>query len=481
MSNQKSISNRFAFLVSIFLFAVLLNAIQAQDNFPVGIFGLDDPANFHLNNHEIQLIYGINTNYLFGVINDEASVMTFCIDTTGGDIQMNIEQDPTGHRYLVDNPYSDYRGPFYYYTTEAIWPYISRSYYTNIDSSEIELFVNNVNGHYGADLSGMRSILVAHQGHIDDPNHWCFIQYACSLMQRTIGSEVNSSVISNIFQWNPLRGGNIQDFFADVDSLDIYQHEQYPFHVEHQDPNNLTDSSAFNGNDFQTDIVDTRIIGGYQQTWQALRNSGNQHTKLELIMQTHRAWSYADGDSAFFRRPTEAEIWLQSFLGLSRNFKGIHAYIYMSYHGAHGSQTWGLVDESSPRAVYYPHYTRVGQLFDHSSVLGSQLLPLNVDTAFTWTGTSTDYIQNITGDSLDGSHRTMEVSIFYEYNSNDYFMLINRRCNRDSANVWVNAYPQHISLTIDPDVAGTYQIRDLYSNELYITSDNIFRDIEILA
>lgn len=235
------------------------------------------------------------------------------------------------------------------------------------------------------------------------------------------------------------------------------------------------DSIDFVGNEFY-DVVDNRIINNFDHAWQSLKNSANDHTTMEIIIQTHREWSYAEGNRAFFRRPTEAEIWLQAFLALSRNFKGIHYYVY---HSLAGSRFWGLVDQSANRDSVNPYYEYVAQLNDHLTELGPELLPITVDSAFTWEGNSVLYINNITGDSLDTGHRTIEVSIFEEYNNNDYFMLVNRRCSRDNSGT--EAFPQHIDVTIDPEVAGTYQIRDLYSNELYITSDNSFRNIEILA
>lgn len=82
----------FFFLMSVSVFMV--GFLNAQEYFPRGVFGLDNPNNLNTNNAEMQLIYGTYSNYLFGVINDAPSVMIFCRDTTNGAIKMNIERDP---------------------------------------------------------------------------------------------------------------------------------------------------------------------------------------------------------------------------------------------------------------------------------------------------------------------------------------------------------------------------------------------------
>ena len=464
----------------ILLFSVLLGLnyhVSAQNNFSLGMFGYDQPFPGHaFNTNEQNLLLGLNSNFIFGVLDTSHYDDIINFGNTN-DFSMGLECDPTS------DPIT---GPFYPCDTglhnTALWPYICRNVVADIDSIEIEQFINNVYSEYPND-AGLSAILVAHQGDTDEPDHWPYIQYACSLINVNYGDDVESIAIWNVFQWDPGGQAGLENFFRTVDSLDVYHHEFYPFHVGGQYSYPPNDSSVFVGNEFQTDYIDNNIINSYQQTQQALENSGNTHTRWEVIMQTQRSWSASSGH--FWRRPNQSEVWLQAFLAISRGAKGVHAYLYHSYQTS-SSRAYGLVDRSATRQPintpnYNQPYNNVAQLYEHLSELGPYLLPLSVDTAFTWTGTSTDYIQNITGDSLDGTHRTIEVSIFYEYNSNDYFMLINRRCNRDSANVWVNAYPQHISLTIDPDVAGTYQIRDLYSNEHYVTSDNTFRNIEILA
>ncbi len=68
-------------LCFIVFFTCAVGSLYAQGSFLRGIFGIDDPDNLHQNNDEMQLIYGTYANYLFGVMNDEPSVMIFCRDT----------------------------------------------------------------------------------------------------------------------------------------------------------------------------------------------------------------------------------------------------------------------------------------------------------------------------------------------------------------------------------------------------------------
>lgn len=448
------------------------NHLQAQNNFIIGIFGYDAPfPGRPLDAPEQGLILGTNSNFIAGCISQERQD-EFITFGNANDYQMMLEHDPTS------DPVT---GPFYPYpgTPEniALWPYICRNDVAQIDCVLIEQFIDNVYATYPND-PGLSDILIGHQGETDDPGHWPFIQYACVLIQENFGDNVRSVVIDNADRYS---GSTLENLFATVDVLDVFQFELYPF-VKYYEPYPPTDSADFVGDEFQTTIIDNRIISNYNHAWQSLTNSSNYHTKLEMIIQTHRAWVQGKYETRFLRRPTEAEIWLQAFLALSRNFKGIHAYVYFSQQSYH---QWGLVNEASPRQVVNPWYSYVSELYDHLSVLGPKLLNLIVSEALTWEGTPHRYIQNITGDTLDGSHRTIEVCIFlplYSENSDpEHFILINRRCNRDSSGFWVNAFPQYIDVTINYGATGSYRIRDLYSDETYITTNNTFENIQLLA
>ncbi len=205
-----------------------------------------------------------------------------------------------------------------------------------------------------------------------------------------------------------------------------------------------------------------------------------------MYIQTQRAYI----DNTYFRRPTQAEIWLQAFLALSRNFKGIHCYVHRTVppnQGYYANPAWydsGLVDMGLPRtpinnSFNHQPYNNVAQLFAHLSSLGPQILPLEVDTAFTWTGAippAYPLIQGITGYALDGSHHTIEVSLMdHPTNNYDYFLLVNRRCSSDNNGTPAPAQ----TITVRTNKTGQYQIRDLYSGELFVSSNGYFRNITI--
>lgn len=216
---SKSYIGIIIFLLAFFVSFCMISTIHAQQYFPCGIFALGEPNDFHLNNEEMNLVYGINTNYLHGV-NDEASVMIFCRDLTSGDIKMDIERDPTGYRYHVyGQPPGD---PLYDYNTDALWPYISRSYAWHIQNSEIERFLSDAYNEYGADVSGLATILISHQGYTGDPDHSPFIQYAGNRIQHYFGNNVRAVAIDNVFSMGM---STLENFLRDVgNSLDTYQH-----------------------------------------------------------------------------------------------------------------------------------------------------------------------------------------------------------------------------------------------------------------
>jgi len=454
-------------VVIFWLFLICLNySLLSQDYFPLGIYNFNVwGENYTLTENEQELINNIHTTYISEmVLSIQDDMIDFCNGLSGAR-RTELAHDPTGAYYPIPGDLSN----------TLLWRYISKNENVNyIHYDDISQFIYNVNAKYNDPYNlGLGAIRVAHQGYMTQPDHWPYIQYACELIDNAFGENVRSVAVHNIFCWS---GSYLDDFFQNVPSLDVYQHEFYPFKLINQ-PRENPDSVAFNGDAFQA-LIDDGIIASYEGTWQKLKKSGNTHTKLEVIIQTFRCWDSRQSN-AFWRRPTEAEIWLQAFLALSRNYKGVHSYVYRSYD----CDDWyeqGLVNANLERSEIDPTYNHVAQLYDHLSVPGPQLLALTVNEAFTWEDSPHQYIQNIDGDITDGSHRTIEVSIFNQENNNDYFMLINRLCNQNNAGVWVNADPQYITVTIDKP-NGVYQIQDLHSGELYVTGDKSFRDIELLA
>ena len=64
-------------LCGFFLLFAPIGVLKAQEYFPCGIFGLDNPNDLNLDDEEKQLIYSTYANYLFGLVNNESSVMIF--------------------------------------------------------------------------------------------------------------------------------------------------------------------------------------------------------------------------------------------------------------------------------------------------------------------------------------------------------------------------------------------------------------------
>jgi hypothetical protein len=475
---MRSIKNLLRFKLITLSVLVLLALISfhnktiAQD-FNLGIYGYDAPGPVRFfDAHEQLLISNIRANFITGMVESSQDSILAFYGQQAEVRKVGLEHDPTfnpgagGPYYVVSG--SDFSYPY----NTILWAYISRNDSTeDLDSTLIGQFIRNVDLTYDTPAfnQALGEIQVAHQGWMDSTSHWPYIRCACDSIQYHFGDRVNSSVCHNVFLWRP--GSTLEDFFNYMgNSLDVYKHEFYPFHDSTQWPN-PTDSTDFIGNDFQTRIIDNRLITSLEWTKQALENSGNNHTQLEIIIQTHRHYEYGE----LFRRPTEAEIWLQAFLALSRGIKGVHSYVYFSYAPY---LSWGLVDEQpagTNRNPIDPYYSSISNLYSHLDSMASELLPLEVDTAFTYTGGTIRYIQNVTGDTSDGDHRTIEVAVFDPYNGNDYFMLINRRCSRD--NYGTPAFPQ--TITVRTNKTGQYQIRDLYSDELFVSSDGYFRNITI--
>ena len=459
------------------------HSIYGQNYFASGIFGYDEPFPGHaLNSNEQALIRDTHGNFIYGLI-DTSLVDDFIAFCNTNNLKTCIENDPPsipGSGPFYPSPYKN--------DNTSLWHYICLNAASAIDCTLIRQLITNIHATYPSE-PGLGAILVAHQGRTHEADHWPYIQYACSLIHANYGDNVRSLVIDNAGGWTL---ADLENFFRTVDSLNCFQHEFYPFHVGSQPSYPPTDSTIFNTDAFQINLIDNQLIDSYNLVRQALLNSGNKYTRWELIYQAHREWNRTSAH--FWRRPTQAELWLHAFLALSRGAKGVHAYVYRTYN-ASSLRSFGLVDNGTTRQkintpAYNKPYDNITQLYDHLATLGSAILDDTVHTAFTWTGTRYKYLKSITGDSTDGpsppnTHRTIEVCVFKPRPSNnnyERFMLINRRCNRDSSGFWVNAYPQNIDVTLaDSMPAGTYRIKDLYSNEFYVTSDKIFRQIKILA
>jgi hypothetical protein len=238
--------------------------------------------------------------------------------TASGEIRrMTLERDTLARafeNYYVVNRLGDLDHDS---TNTLLWRYLcNNNFVAYIDSAHVDSFVTHIDSLYHGS-SGLGGIMVAHQGRTNQQDRWPFIKYACSLIQRRLGDAVQAVVVYNTLDWT---GTNLENFFRYMeDTLDVFQHECYPFRAAYPNP------AAYIGDDFQN-LVD-EYIAGCDSAHLNLVKSENSHTRLEMYIQTFEA-RYVD---TYFRRPTQAEIWLQAFLALSRNFKGIHSYVYRSY------------------------------------------------------------------------------------------------------------------------------------------------------
>jgi len=219
---KKSKSNPSVFLIgvlNIFIFFIFISRVASQ-TLSCGVFGTLEPANIHTNTNEKTLLTNLGLRYLFGCVNYQDNLMTLCRDCLDGAIQMDVERDLSGHMY-----------PFRGGTDIRIWKYICKNFVADISTTEIDLFVQNVYNRYATDLSGMATIMVAHQGATDSTNHWGFINHACQQIQTRFGDNVRSLAITEVVT-SKLDPANLPAFVAAVPHLDIFMYECYPLRWE---------------------------------------------------------------------------------------------------------------------------------------------------------------------------------------------------------------------------------------------------------
>jgi hypothetical protein len=436
--------------------------LLGQSYFPLGIFNYDVRGReYRLSQaNETALIINLNANYISEMSQRAQNDLIVFSDT----ISARVFRTDVIYDSVCWNTHNYYplMHPVQVLDNDRLDRYISENQYiADIHYADIRRFVHNVDSIYGSH-SGVGTIRVAHQGSMRQSDHWPFIRRAGHWIQYYFGDAVKSIAIDNSAYWT---ASALEDFFSNTpgvgvgDSLDVYQHECYAFY----DATNPA-GPPYMGDAFQN-LLDARFIAGCELTRSALNASGNTHTTLEMYIQTNRAYI----DNTYFRRPTEAEIWLQAFLALSRNFKGIHCYVHRTVppnQGWYTNPAWydsGLVTMDVPRipinnSFNHQPYNNVAQLFAHLSSLGSQVLPLEVDTAFTWTGSippAFPLIQGITGYALDGNHHTIEVSLMdHPSNNYDYFLLVNRRCSSDNSGTPAASQ----TIAVQTNKTGQYQI-----------------------
>lgn len=337
--------------------------------FPLGIFNYDvtGPEHRLSQTNETDLIIDINATYLsemsFRAQNDLVVFSdTLSLRTVRAQVIYDSLCETTGNYYPIRFPIEDLNN-------RRLDRYISNNQIpSDIHNADIRRFVENVHTVYGSN-SGLGAIRVAHQGYMDQSDHWPYIQYACDRIQEFFGDNIRSVAIHNVFHWNDGDTTSLENFFRQVASLDVYQHEYYPFFRSHQRRTVGIQFPPYYGNEYQTTIIDQRLLATYDQTRRALARSGNNHTTLEVIIQTCSQLT-SESDTTYFRRPTEAEIWLQAFLAIGRGYKGVHTYVYRTapYTGYFVPFDSGLVASTTPptaRTAIHPYFDYVAELYNH--------------------------------------------------------------------------------------------------------------------
>ena len=384
---------------------------------------------------------------------------------------MDVERDLSGREYPHTGDAHDNR----------IWQYICHNDVADIEEVEIDTFVMNVYNHYSSDLSGLSTILVAHQGNSDYSTHRGFIARACDSIQYHFGDAVQSLAINQVVS-SHLDPTDLRDFAAAVPSLDIFANERYPIGTSRPTPG--ADTLDFTGNDFQ-DALESIIIEF--DSCRAVFEASGVHTEWHQIIQTHEAYEYTGGRYSYHRRPTESEIFCQANLALSRGAKGIHTYIYSSnvdnINTSSGDMQFiGLVNnDTSTTRTTYSTYTHVANLFTWLvDSIGPKLLDKTCTASFNCNNipATGQYITDVTGYANDGATHTIEISTYEDatYPSRDYFMLVNRLCSSDNSGT--TAAPQVITLETTRSGAA-WRITDVVTGETYISYDGDFPNIVI--
>lgn len=473
---KKSKSNPSVFLIgvlNIFIFFIFISRVASQ-TLSYGVFGIFEPANIHTNTNEKTLLTNLGLRYLFGCVNYQDNLMTLCRDGLEGAIKMDVERDLSGHMY-----------PFEGGTDNRIWKYICKNPVANINTAEIDLFVQNVYNRYAADLSGMASIMVAHQGHTDHATHWGFIEHACQQIQTRFGDNVRSLAITEVAT-SHLDPANLPAFVAAIPHLDIFLYECYPLSTYGA---TTPPPLAYCGAPLQTALQ--MVVDGYTWCQSAFEQNGNGNTQWHAIIQVCEQLEYDPTPPppansplySYHRRPTEAEIFCQANLALSRGAKGIYTYLYGSTvtainFSSTASQSIGIVTYTGPRNPINPTYNHVANLFSYLDDIGPELITKTCTAAFNCnTIPGGQYITGVTGYTNDGTTHTIEIGIFSDatYPNRDYFMLVNRLCSNAAGNP---ANPQVITLQTTRSNAA-YRIRDVVTGETYISYNGTFPQIVI--
>ncbi len=237
-------------IILLVAFLIFSPHLSAQSYFPLGIFNYDVRGReYRLSQaNETDLIIDLHANYLSEmsprsqndliVFSDTLSARVFRTDVIYDSVCWN-----THNYYPIWHPVQ-------YLDNDRLDRYISENdRTTDIHYADIRRFVHCVDSIFGSH-SGVGTIRVAHQGWTDSTSHWPFIRRAGYWIQYYFGDAVKSVVINNSVNWHR---SQLRDFFSNAsgvgDSLDVYQHEYYPFYAP----------AAYIGDDFQN-LLDNRYL-----------------------------------------------------------------------------------------------------------------------------------------------------------------------------------------------------------------------------
>ena len=166
------------------------------------------------------------------------------------------------------------------------------------------------------------------------------------------------------------------------------------------------------------------------------------------------------------RNPTKSEIFAESFMALAHGAKGVTFFRYRGSHSA-GDTCRGLVEEDFSHSSPYfaDKWQAVQDIFAQLDSVGDTLLLLEREAAYCIYPNANfqDPIDSIFFAENDTDY--IEVGQFQDASDNEYLILVNRRTNAD----------RHI--TVKTSLSGTWAMRDLYTQERFLSSTGDFYSI----
>ncbi|TKJ40705.1 hypothetical protein CEE37_07000 [candidate division LCP-89 bacterium B3_LCP] len=168
------------------------------------------------------------------------------------------------------------------------------------------------------------------------------------------------------------------------------------------------------------------------------------------------------------RDPEPSEIYAEGYMALARGAKGI---TYYKYPSGWNSDTLlytskGLVDRfyNHDQEPYASKWQAVHDIFAQLDEIGDELMDMERDTAFCAEYVSENAYQSpVTGVFFeDDDDDYIEVGQFHNASSDTFLILVNRRTD----------YDRHI--TVETNLVGNYALRDIYTQEKFISSSGDF-------